>query len=28
MSPCFHSRPIYLLIFQGSYQITLWEISS
>ena len=24
----FHTRPIYLIIFQGSYQLMLWEISS
>ena len=24
----FHSRPIYLVVYKGSYQITLWETSS
>ena len=27
-SPCFHPGPIYLIVFEGSYLLTQWEISS
>jgi hypothetical protein len=27
-SPCFHLRPINVVVYDGPYQVTLWEISS
>ena len=28
VSPRFHSEPIYLIVFEGSYLLAQWEISS
>ena len=28
MLPCLHLRPIYLVVFKGSYDLTIWDILS